>query len=270
VDKTTPTDTPSTFSAGATDAPIFFYASSPRRLRLAIEYSGGNSSANLYYDSFVYPIRLETPTIVVPENLNFLLPCDAGPSLGAALALPKERCAQCWRVAASLALLILPFTITFNEFLTAMVDRLGLYWVLERWIVPTEACLVSLLLQPTGLGLVASPSTLTLSGAGLTAVIEINWNCAGWQSFLLLVSLVSGLRGSYHYWSRVECILLGVTGILVLNLMRIAGVALIAFYLKRVPAVIFHDYGGTTVVTVVWLFAFWYFCLHYVLEAERG
>jgi len=49
------------------------------------------------------------------------------------------------------------------------------------------------------------------------------------------------------------------------NLLRISVVCVVAYYVGQLPAVIFHDYGGTILI-LLWLFAFWYFEHRYLLE----
>src|SRR5207302_2183193 len=53
-------------------------------------------------------------------------------------------------------------------------------------------------------------------------------------------------------------------GMLLLNLGRMAAVALVATRGGFVPAVVFHDYGGTALI-VLWLFAFSYAATRWIL-----
>ena len=95
----------------------------------------------------------------------------------------------------------------------------------------------------------------------------ISWNCIGWQSLILLgASFFSGLRGQQPLEARVQVVLIGVVGTMLLNLARVAAVAAIAATIGQTPAFIFHDYGGTILV-IVWLFAFWMFVQRFVLVA---
>ena len=98
----------------------------------------------------------------------------------------------------------------------------------------------------------------------------ISWNCIGWQSLVLLgVSFVSGLRGRHPLEARVQVVVIGVAGTMLLNLLRVAAVA--AHRRPRrgqTPAVLFHDYGGTLLV-IGWLFAFWMFVQRWILPADR-
>jgi len=42
----------------------------------------------------------------------------------------------------------------------------------------------------------------------------------------------------------------------------------VGYYVGQLPAVIFHDYGGTILI-LLWLFAFWYFAHGYLLEPSE-
>jgi exosortase/archaeosortase family protein len=95
--------------------------------------------------------------------------------------------------------------------------------------------------------------------------LYISWNCIGWQSLVLLgVSFLSGLRGSHPIEARVQVIVIGVAGTMLLNLLRVAAVAAIAATIGVTPAVLFHDYGGTLLV-IGFLFGFWIFVQRWIL-----
>jgi len=95
----------------------------------------------------------------------------------------------------------------------------------------------------------------------------ISWNCIGWQSLILLgISFLSGLRGQQSLEARVQVVLIGIAGTMLLNLMRVAAVAAIAATIGQTPAMLFHDYGGTLLV-IGWLFGFWIFAQRWILVA---
>jgi exosortase/archaeosortase family protein len=56
--------------------------------------------------------------------------------------------------------------------------------------------------------------------------------------------------------SRLAVIALGVLGTVLINIARITVVCLLAALAGYLPAVLFHDYGGTLLL-VAWLFTFW-------------
>lgn len=168
----------------------------------------------------------------------------------------------------SVILLILPFVTTFNEFLTRVVMSLGLDAILEGWVVPTEVRMIAVMLRLFGIQASVSRSSLYLIKGGSTLPIYISWNCVGWQSFILFaITLLTGLQGPHTQRSRVETIFVGLLGTFWINLLRIVAVCVVAFFWGQLPAVIFHDYGGTIVI-LVWLVFFWYFATTFVLEGE--
>ncbi len=59
-------------------------------------------------------------------------------------------------------------------------------------------------------------------------------------------------------------IVIGVCGTMLLNLARVAVVAALEATWGHLPALIFHDYGGTMLV-MVWLFVFWIAAQRWIL-----
>jgi exosortase/archaeosortase family protein len=171
--------------------------------------------------------------------------------------------------AASIALLILPFFSTFGELLTNLAMAAGFDAWLGQWIAPVEGQLVHGALALLGIPSAYSGSLLYVgTGAGSLA-LYISWNCVGWQTVLFLaLSMATGLQGEYTLRSRLETVALGVSGIALLNVLRITVVALVAYAFGQLPAVIVHDYGSV-IVTVVFLMAFWAFAYNVVLERTR-
>jgi len=161
-------------------------------------------------------------------------------------------------------LAILPFLVTFNEVLTRIVERLQFYmWVQEK-IVPVEVKMVAVLVSPFKINFVAHSNGMTVNGiyAGMT------WNCIGWQSLLLLIiTLVVGLRGSYTLSSKLETIMIGLLGTFLVNLLRLALIVILLAYSRPLFAVVYHDYLAA-IVTILWLFVFWWFSYSFVLEEK--
>jgi exosortase/archaeosortase family protein len=165
-------------------------------------------------------------------------------------------------------LMLLPLVTTFDDFLTTWAVQLGANNPLQA-IVPVEARMVAGLLGLVGIHAAASGSHLVVwDSAGAMHTLFISWNCIGWQSLVLLgVSFLSGLRGRHPIEARIQVIVIGVAGTMLLNLLRVAVVAGIAATVGVTPAVLFHDYGGTILV-VAFLFGFWIFVQHWILGAE--
>jgi exosortase/archaeosortase family protein len=165
-------------------------------------------------------------------------------------------------------LMLLPLVTTFDDFLTTWALQFGANNPLQS-IVPIEARMVVGLLGLVGIHAAASGSHLVVwDGAGAMHTLFISWNCIGWQSLVLLgVSFMSGLRGRHPIEARIQVIVIGIAGTMLLNLLRVAVVAGIAATVGVTPAVLFHDYGGTILV-VAFLFGFWIFAQRWILGPE--
>jgi exosortase/archaeosortase family protein len=162
-------------------------------------------------------------------------------------------------------LMLLPLVTTFDDLLTSWALALGANNPLQS-VVPAEARMVVSLLGLVGVRAAASSSHIVVwDAAGSMHTLFISWNCIGWQSLLLLgMSFVSGLRGRQPLTSRIQVIVIGVAGTMLLNLMRVATVAALEATWGHLPALIFHDYGGTILV-IGWLFAFWIVVQRWIL-----
>lgn len=170
----------------------------------------------------------------------------------------------------ALALLVLPLVTTFNEFLTRIVMKIEIYRVIQDFIVPLEAKWVTVFLRLVGIE--TMPTLTGIQIGKLTTLgnhVTISWNCIGWQSFILvLITLVTGLQGSYRAFSKIQTMLIGILGTFLVNIVRISLVVIISYRINPVAAIVFHDYFST-LFTIFWLFLFWWFSYNYILE-RRG
>jgi exosortase/archaeosortase family protein len=172
-------------------------------------------------------------------------------------------------VLVSVIFLLLPLVTTFNEILTTLVIRLGLDEFLRAWVVPVEARMIAALVRLIGISTAASQTSVYLTKGANTIPIYISWNCVGWQSFILFaITLVTGLQGCFTWRSKAEVVILGFLGTFLVNLLRISLVCVVAYYAGQLPAVVFHDYGGSSLI-LLWLFGFWYFAHGCVLESPE-
>lgn len=169
----------------------------------------------------------------------------------------------------AIALLVLPVFSTFGELLTRAAMAAGLDAALGEWVAPVEARLVHGLLSIAGFGTRADGPLLSITDGVRDTTLYLSWNCVGWQTLLFLaVSLPAGLQGEHSLRSKVEVVLLGVFGIAVLNVVRVAAVGLIALRFGQLPAIVVHDYGSV-IASVAFLMAFWAVAYGVVLE-ERS
>jgi len=167
---------------------------------------------------------------------------------------------------AAILVMILPFVTTFNEFLTRVVETTGLDRYLTDWVVPMEARMLAVILKLVGIPSMVSTTSVYLDKGGFYLPIYINWNCVGWQSFILYaITLITGIQGPFTRGSKVEAMVVGFLGTFLVNLLRIASVAVVAYWWGQLPAVIYHDYGGTLII-LVWLFIYWWFSHGWLLE----
>ncbi len=188
---------------------------------------------------------------------------------GGARADSSRQTYQLLLVLVSVIFLLLPLVTTFNEVLTTLVIRLGLDEFLRAWVVPVEARLIAALVRLIGISAAASQTSVYLTKGASTIPIYISWNCVGWQSFILFaITLVTGLQGCFTRQSKAEVVILGFLGTFLVNLLRISVVCVVAYYAGQLPAVVFHDYGGSILI-LLWLFGFWYFAHGCVLESPE-
>lgn len=171
-------------------------------------------------------------------------------------------------------LTILPFMTTFNDILTRIVMRFDFYRVIQDVVIPWEVRMVGVILYPFGFKpavvgeyLAIGPST----SSGSPFLIEIAWNCIGWQSllFFILTGWVGFQGDQYTRASKLKAWIIGLLGTFLVNLLRIVIVVLIAYYFGQNVAILFHDYGSTFTV-IAWLFFFWWFSYSFVLEEKAG
>jgi exosortase/archaeosortase family protein len=182
---------------------------------------------------------------------------------------PEREALNMTLIAVACALLmVLPLVTTFDDFLTAWALQLGANNPLQG-IVPAEARMVVSMLSAIGIHAAASGSDLVVwDRVGAMHLLLISWNCIGWQSLILVgLSFVSGLRGHHPLEARIQVVIIGIAGTMLLNLLRVAAVAALAVTWGQTPAILFHDYGGTVLV-VGWLFAFWLFVQRWILPAD--
>jgi exosortase/archaeosortase family protein len=157
----------------------------------------------------------------------------------------------------AVVLVVLPFVSTFDDVLTQIGMHVGIAAPLQA-IVPAEVRVTVAVLSLFGIRAGAAGNQLVVwNASGAPQTLFISWNCVGWQSLILLgLSLMVGLRGAMSLGSRLQLIALGVLGTVLVNIARITVVCLLAALAGYLPAVLFHDYGGTLLL-VTWLFAFW-------------
>ncbi len=171
---------------------------------------------------------------------------------------------------AAIAFIVLPFITSFNEVLTKVVESLHFVNAMQGVAAPFIVKVLVVLLRALGVPASVDGSFLYLTGGWMPLKVYINWNCIGWQSFILLaLTIITGLQGSYTRRSKLVTILIGVEGTFLINMVRILIPTLIAYKIDYIPAIIFHDYIGT-LLTLLWMGAFWSYAFDGILVKKDG
>lgn len=158
---------------------------------------------------------------------------------------------------AAVSFMFLPLISTFNELLTSIAENVGLFTVIRDVAAPFMVKMLSVILNTLGVKSVTNGSDLLLTGGFIPTRIYINWNCIGWQSFILLAfTLYTGLQGRHNTGKKLLTVFFGLEGTFLVNLIRILLPTLLVAVAGYMPAVMVHDYIGT-LITLLWLALFW-------------
>lgn len=169
----------------------------------------------------------------------------------------------------SIGLVFLPIVTTFNDLLTRLVMRLDIYRFIQNVILPFEIKMVALVLRVFALSASASPEYLVIGGAQNPFLVEIAWNCIGWQSLVFfLLSVWIGLQGEYSVISKIKAFIIGFFGTFLVNIFRLAMMGILAVHLKQSTLLVIHDYSSV-ILMIGWLIFFWWFSYAFVLREQR-
>ena len=126
----------------------------------------------------------------------------------------------------------------------------------------------SVLFMMAALLLMMLPFISTFNEFLTSLFLELQWNCLGWQSaVLLLASFLTGFQGKFSKISRLEVLIIGVLGTYLINFLRIFIVGFFAVFFGSLPARIFHDWFSLMFV-LIWFFVYWWFSYSFVLETK--
>jgi len=245
-------------------------------LLVTIWCTGCYTGAGLLFNSPTYPSNIDFP-IEVPENsislvpLAVLVPGIAGllverrvetGDVGSAEETDGglRRVQGTILIAAALIFLTLPLVITFSDALASLATITGFDKVVST-IVPYETAAVGDLLRGFGLQAGNSASSVWIGGGFMPVSALVDWNCAGWQGFVLFgVTSAVGLAEVRTKYAKLGVLVVGVFGVFAVNVARILVVVLVGYFVNYQAALIFHDYGGA-IMTLGWLVIFWGFVL---------
>lgn len=169
-------------------------------------------------------------------------------------------------------LVALPFVTTFNSALTAVINKVGFYKVIQETVVPFESRFVVTIIRFLGVPAFLSPLGETADFVLVKGKdyfpVDLQWNCLGWQSLLLLfISFLVGFQGNFTRLSKLECIAIGLLGTFLVNIFRMVFISVGVYYVNTIFALLIHDYFAAF-VTILWLFFFWWFSYSFVLETK--
>lgn len=169
----------------------------------------------------------------------------------------------------SLILVFLPLFNTLSDIFTRIVIKSNTFTLIRDYIAPIEMRSVATFLIPFGFESSITNNYLSIGKGDNKILLEIAWNCLGWQSIIfLLITFFIGLQGNgYTNMSKFKAILLGIGGTYLINIFRISAVGVLAFYFNQKTALVFHDLGST-IITIIWLFSFWVFSYKYILISK--
>jgi len=168
-----------------------------------------------------------------------------------------------------LVLIILPFWTTFQDLLTQLIMRIEVYKNIQNIIVPYELKVTGTILSLVGLPIRVGNAYIEWTKfSGGNEVIYLAWNCVGWQTLVLFViTLMTGLSGNHTIYSKGETLVIGILGTYLINILRLVLVVFVYFVVGRPFGIVFHDYFSN-LLTIAWLFFYWYFSYSFVLEAK--
>ncbi|QQS39287.1 exosortase/archaeosortase family protein [Candidatus Woesebacteria bacterium] len=174
-------------------------------------------------------------------------------------------------IVTAIVLSLLPVIVTFSAILTTLFDKLSWYVWLQREVVPVESRMVAVLVKVVGIDAQITSHinfSMVLTRGETIIPVQLEWNCLGWQSMILLVTtFVTGLRGRYKLSSKIETVIIGILGTFLSNLFRMAFIVTLAYYWNSFAAMIIHDYFASF-IAVAWMLFFWWFSYSYVLDEK--
>lgn len=167
----------------------------------------------------------------------------------------------------AIVLILLPFFVSFNNLLTRLVETNRMYGWVQKTVVPVETRMVGVLVKPFWVDVeIVRKDMLVVNGKRA----KVTWNCLGWQSLLLFfITLFFGLRGGrYTLTSKIEIAVIGVISLYLINILRMMSTVLLLAYARPIFKLVFHDYLAA-IVTITFLFVFWWFAYRYLLEENK-
>lgn len=163
-------------------------------------------------------------------------------------------------------LALLPFINSFQDVLTRIVLHFELYRSFQELVVPYELKILATLLNLVNIPTRSGAAYIMYMKDSRPEVIYLAWNCIGWQSFIfLLITLISGLSGRFTRMSKLEALIIGILGTFIVNMLRLTLVVVMYYLTGRGFGLVFHNYFSN-LLSILWLFVFWWIAYTFVLE----
>jgi exosortase/archaeosortase family protein len=167
-----------------------------------------------------------------------------------------------------IGLAVLPFIAAFNDLITNLAINIKAYKLLSDIVVPQQIRWVVTILRLLGVEANATKEYIILPMGGKNFLVELIWNCIGWQSLVMFI--LSGfivIKGGFTWLSKIKSMLVGIIGTVFVNTFRIVIVILLYRFIGGSVAQIFHDYAALLTNTA-WLLYYWKFSYKYILEEK--
>ena len=168
-------------------------------------------------------------------------------------------------VVAVISLIFMPFLTSFNEIITMIFEKSNIFRIIQNLVSTFTVKVLTVILNTLGIPAVVYGSNLYLTQDWMPVQLNIGWNFIGWQSFIiLLITLLTGLKGPYTLRSKVITVILAIKGTLLVIITKTLIPILLAYHLGYVPSIIFHNYLGT-LLTLLWFAVLWNYAFKGIL-----
>jgi exosortase/archaeosortase family protein len=170
----------------------------------------------------------------------------------------------------ALALSILPMVETLNDLVALLAMRLGGERLLMGFAPMAARYIAATLRYIFGVPVTVYGPSIYLEMGGVPLEVYLDWNCLGWQGFLLMVfALFVALQGDYTTVSKVKGALLGLEVFAAANAARILIPCLLLIHGDYRLALLFHNYLATPLI-LSFIALYWHLCTRYILQPKEG
>jgi exosortase/archaeosortase family protein len=180
----------------------------------------------------------------------------------------KDTTKQYWIYAISLFILW-PFIALLSNTLVNIIKNLGWSKFIEYTLVPVETKFILSVLKILGAPVYKDGDVILLLTTSGWEKIKLTWNCTGWQSLLIqIITLLIGLKSNFTRISKLSAVIIGITGIIFINLVRITLFVMLFWKFGKPTTIFFHNYLAD-LLSAIWLVIFWWFCFVYLLKDKN-